>query len=397
MKIQNTPYLLILTLFILSCSQLGDSLRLPGEDPKDIIYYELNNDYLAPESRDFIEQNFPSLNVNTSYILIGKNTYGFEADLTNDKSLSFDEDGIFKFDREHPFLKDNYEKGKYGGGKREGKDEGEGKDESEGKDKGEGEDREKDEDGKDKTRERCFDFVMPYNLMMPDSSVITISTEGDNEKIENWYKDNPNEEKSPMIQFPVDIYFDGDEKEATINSRKELKDALESCEEYEKEKEECFTIVMPYSIQMPDSSVIIISSEEDRDKVKEWHENNPKSEGRHKLIFPVELLFEGEKDGEEEVKTITVNDSDEMKEIISECRRQDKKGKGKGKDKKDWCKKLDESEIDDCIIEYVNTNYPEDKIVHSRTIQTKDNVVIHVVKLQKAGILKFGEDCEFID
>ena len=122
MKIQNTPYLLILTLFILSCSQLGDSLRLPGEDPKDIIYYELNNDYLAPESRDFIEQNFPSLNVNTSYILIGKNTYGFEADLTNDKSLSFDEDGIFKFDREHPFLKDNYEKGKYGGGKREGKE-----------------------------------------------------------------------------------------------------------------------------------------------------------------------------------------------------------------------------------------------------------------------------------
>ena len=108
MKIQNTSLFLLFLIFTISCEQLGDSLRLPGEDPKDIIYYELNNDYLAPESREFIEQNFPSQSVNTSYILIGKNTYGFEADLTNDKSLSFDEDGAYKFDRDHPFIKDIY-------------------------------------------------------------------------------------------------------------------------------------------------------------------------------------------------------------------------------------------------------------------------------------------------
>ena len=45
----------------------------------------------------------------------------------------------------------------------------------------------------------------------------------------------------------------------------------------------------------------------------------------------------------------------------------------------------------------MNNNYPDDKIVHSRSILTKEDVTIHVVKLQKAGILKFGEDCEFID
>ena len=50
-----------------------------------------------------------------------RNTYGFEADLTNDKSLSFDEDGAYKFDRDHPFIKDIYEKGKFGRGKSEGK------------------------------------------------------------------------------------------------------------------------------------------------------------------------------------------------------------------------------------------------------------------------------------
>ena len=167
---KNTYLVYILTVFILSisCSQLDDSFRLPGEDSDDIVYYELNNDYLAPESREFIESNFPSVNVNSSYILIGKNTYGFEADLTNEMSLSFDEDGVFKFDREHPFIKDYYKKGKNGkgiggGGKGEGRGEGEGKDE--GKDEGK---------GKGEESERCFEFIMPYKIMMPDSSIITL-------------------------------------------------------------------------------------------------------------------------------------------------------------------------------------------------------------------------------
>ena len=146
---------------------------------KDIIYYELNNDYLAPESREFIEQNFPSQSVNTSYILIGKNTYGFEADLTNDKSLSFDEDGAYKFDRDHPFIKDIYEKGKFGRGK------GEGKGDKEDKEGGEKDDEDKEKgEGTDKGRgdERCFEFVMPYTVMMPDSSVITLTEDKDRRK-----------------------------------------------------------------------------------------------------------------------------------------------------------------------------------------------------------------------
>ena len=112
----------ITTLFLLisySCSQFGDSFRLPGENPKDIVLYELDNDYLAPESK------YPSNNISLSYVLVGKNTYGFEADLDNDISLSFDEDGVFKLDRNHPFLKDKYKKGKIrksDDGEKEGRD-----------------------------------------------------------------------------------------------------------------------------------------------------------------------------------------------------------------------------------------------------------------------------------
>ena len=306
MKIQNIFISFLITLITFSCEQLGDSLRLPGEDPRDIIYYELNNDYLAPESKEYIESNFPSENVNSSFILIGKNTYGFEADLTNDKSLSFDEDGVFKYDREHPFIKDKYIKGKYGRGKGEDKDEGEGRDKGEGKDKDEDKDR-----GEGKEVDRCFEYLMPYTMIMPDSSTITITAEGDRDLIKRWYDDNPKAEKRPKVQFPVDINFFGAEEE----------------------------------------KIITLTSPEDLKEV-------------------MGLCLEGE--GKRDIKD-------------------------KGRGKKDWCKKLDISEIDDCIKDYINENYPDDKIIHSRTILTKDDITIHIVKLHDNGVLKFGEDCEFID
>ena len=123
MKFSNILSSFILILLVISCSQFGDSFRLPGEKSKDIIYFELDNDYLAPESREYIELNYSSNDVSNSYILIGKNTYGFEADLSNDMSLSFDEDGSLRKTREHPFLKDNYKKGKFDKEDKEDKEE----------------------------------------------------------------------------------------------------------------------------------------------------------------------------------------------------------------------------------------------------------------------------------
>ena len=312
MKIQNILISFLLALLVFSCEQIGDSLRLPGEDPSDIVYYELNNDYLAPESKEYIESNFPSENVNTSFILIGKKTYGFEADLSNDKSLSFNEDGVFKYDREHPFIKEKYIRGKYGSGKGEDKDEDEGRDKGEGKDKDEDKDEDKDR-GEGKEGDRCFEYIMPYTMIMPDSSTITISEDGDRDLIKSWYDDNPKAEKRPKIQFPVDINFFGAEDE--------------------------------------EENMITLTSPEDLKEV-------------------MELCFEGEG-------------------------KRDRKDKDKGK--KDWCKKLDISEIDDCIKDYVIENYPDDKIIHSRTILTKEDITIHIVKLQDNGVLKFGEDCEFIN
>lgn len=385
-------------LFIISCNQFGDDFKLPGENPKDIIYFELDNDYLAPESKEFIETNFSSNNVNTSYVLIGKKTYGFEADLDNQMSLSFDEDGNYKLDRDHPFLKDNYKKGKFNNSdsdKREDKDKEE--------DKGEDKDRE-DKDKEDKDKEdkdlRCFEYVMPFSLMMPDSSVIIIEKESDKEMVDIWYRNNSQTEKRPRVILPVSVSIideEGDEKVIEIIKEEEIRELISSCSKIgEKDKERCFEIVMPFSFSMPDLSIIVIEEEEDHKKIEEWYKNNSDtsifSMKRPNLVFPVDIIMEDKKDGEVEAVTITVNNEDEMKKISMDCNVKDGK-----KDKKDRSKKLKGDEVPECIIEFITSNYPEDKILHSRMLKTKSSEIFYIVKLENKGILKFDEDCDLLD
>ncbi len=370
---------ILISFFINSCSQFGDSLFLPGEDPEDIVLYELDNEYLAPESKEYISFAHSSKELNSSYILVGKKTYGFEANLNTNESLSFDEDGVLRLERDHPFLADKYKKGDIkNGGKDRDKD-----------------DKDRDKDDKDwdrEDKEKCFELVMPYTLIMPDASLITIETEEDREKVEEWYKNNPDSKDRPSLEYPVDVVIETDDGERTItvNSDDEMKKIQGRCEKDRAEKEKCFELVMPYTLIMPDASLITIETEEDREKVEEWYKNNPDSKDRPSLEYPFDVVIETD-EGE---NTITVNGDDEMKEILGRC---EKERRDKDRDGKDKCRKLHGDDIIDCILEYVNSNYPNDEIVHARRLKTKDGDIFYVVKLSDSTILKFNDSCELLD
>ncbi len=210
----------IIILLITSCNEFLDSLKLPGENPEDIVLYELDNSYLAPESRSFIAQEYPSNEVENAYILIGKNTYGFEANLDNNKHLSFDEDGSLKNVLNHPFNKEKYKNGKRNKGKRD-----------HGKDK-----------EKDHLREKCFEVVFPYDILMPDSTVLTIDSYEDKSKIESWYKNNPDVKEKPSRIFPFKIIIkndDGNEEIILLNNEDELKSIISECNSNKNKKDRC--------------------------------------------------------------------------------------------------------------------------------------------------------------
>ena len=70
-----------------------------------------------------------------------------------------------------------------------------------------------------------------------------------------------------------------------------MKEIIGNCDKKE-DKERCFKLLMPYTYNMPDGSLITINNEDDYKNIKDWYENNPDSRDKPELIFPFDIEVE---------------------------------------------------------------------------------------------------------
>lgn len=75
---------------------------------------------------------------------------------------------------------------------------------------------------------RCFDFVYPFTVTMPDATTITLNSEDDRELIRAWYVANPGVHERPTLVYPIQIIFQ-DGTTQTINDATELQEAKDNC------------------------------------------------------------------------------------------------------------------------------------------------------------------------
>ena len=168
----------------------------------------------------------------------------------------------------------------------------------------------------DKGDWKCFDLVLPVTYVMPDGSTITVSSDDDDDwaEIKAWYEANPDSEEKPALQYPVDISFEGREGSTTltVTNDEEMRNAYGRCGGgRDNNDRECFELVYPVTYLMPDGSTITIENDEDWDPIKDWYEENPESEERPELQYPVDVVVDDE--------TVTVNSAEEMGEMKREC------------------------------------------------------------------------------
>ena len=78
----------------------------------------------------------------------------------------------------------------------------------------------------------------------------------------------------------------------------------------------CFELVYPVTYIMPDGSTITIENEEGLIALREWYTENPGTEEKPVLQYPVDIIFETE----EGDSTVTINGEEEMKRAWMGCR-----------------------------------------------------------------------------
>ncbi|MDG1397547.1 MAG: hypothetical protein P8P88_04100 [Polaribacter sp.] len=169
----------------------------------------------------------------------------------------------------------------------------------------------KDSRAKGKSRSKCFEFVFPIVLIMPDDSSITLNSKEDWSLKKDWYQANPDATERPELIFPVDVNLEDGTVQTLIDSD-ELKTVKESCKRG-RNKRKCFKLVLPVSFTMEDTSVIEVTERADFKLLREWRKANPNATVKPAINFPVDIIYRDD-------TAATITNETGYKEAKDSCR-----------------------------------------------------------------------------
>ena len=176
-------------------------------------------------------------------------------------------------------------------------------------------------------RGSCFEFVYPISIKFADGATAEVtSNENMRETIRTWKESNSSATERPTLVFPLEVLAK-DGTVTSVASETEFKTLLATCPPQGRGKghgrgrghkpgdhgQNCFTLVFPVSVQLPDSTVATAA---DRDALHTilhtWKKNNPTSKVRPALVFPIKVTLT---DGTEK----TVASKEELTALKDSC------------------------------------------------------------------------------
>ena len=161
----------------------------------------------------------------------------------------------------------------------------------------------------------CFELIFPISITMPDGTILSGDEKELVQAIKSWYNEHPDVNAKPQLIFPVDISWPDKDIIKTLENEDDLEKAKKYCEsdKNDDEKDDCFDILLPYSLTMPDGTVIQINGESDVDPVKSWYEAHPDVKKEPTLIYPIQIAWP-DKD-----IIVTINNEEELEQAKKDC------------------------------------------------------------------------------
>ncbi len=172
---------------------------------------------------------------------------------------------------------------------------------------------------------RCYNLVFPVTIALADSTTITASSfEELATAIREWLAANPDPEQTPTVVFPLDVELDNGTT-LTINNLRELGAVLVRCvsrsiqRHHRRHYVDCYDVLFPVTIGFPDGTTEVVdSSSALRQILADWTESNPDATQRPALVFPFDVMLE---DG----SVITITSEEERRRLRLECHRRNRR------------------------------------------------------------------------
>ena len=180
----------------------------------------------------------------------------------------------------------------------------------------------KDSNGKRRKGNRggkCFTTVYPITINFPDGSAVEVADKAAAKEAKSAYQEaNPDKEERPTIAMPFDVQLQ-DSSVVTIASDEDLAALKETCGERNGKGDrggrgsKCFTTVYPITINFPDGSAVEVADKAAAKAAKRaYKEANPDNEERPSLAFPYDVeLADG--------TTITVESDEDVAALKESC------------------------------------------------------------------------------
>ena len=162
---------------------------------------------------------------------------------------------------------------------------------------------------------KCFKPVFPFTINFPDGSAVEVADKEAAKAAKEAFKAaNPDAEGRPTIAMPFDVQLK-DSTIVTITSEEDLAALKETCGEGDRggRGQRCFKPVFPFTINFPDGSAVEVADRAAAKAAKEaFKAANPDNEERPSIAFPYDVeLADG--------TTVTVENDEDVAALKESC------------------------------------------------------------------------------
>ena len=179
----------------------------------------------------------------------------------------------------------------------------------------------------------CYELVFPVTIQFSDSTTTVVgSYEELKQAIRDWFVANDVRPghghhggviNKPRLVLPIQVINDAGEI-ITVETVEELKELRALCNPGQGGPgnggpghhggEPCFTINFPLTVSFPDSTQVVVNSNEElKDATHTWNQNNPGLHARPEFVFPITVTLS---DGTQ----VVINNRAELRALKEDCR-----------------------------------------------------------------------------